>query len=225
MVKLNLFWHISMRVFSSFNNPKTLLIIFVHLQKKGMTNKAHLHDNFEVSFTLKGLSSILIGIYFFLLAYAYKYILDSFLIDDHALGFLSPESIEMLFISLAAVFILFSSLTLFFSGKRATKSFQLLLWNGKTKAVFLKYLIGIAILFSSLITLMNHGFVDFITPAFLILYAFFLFLTFNKTRKSIFVLGGLSLMLGVLCIVIPEYWYSAFTILGIAHITYGIVQR
>jgi hypothetical protein len=38
-------------------------------------------------------------------------------------------------------------------------------------------------------------------------------------------LGSLSLMLGVLCIVIPEYWYSALTILGIAHITYGIVQR
>ncbi|MGK0422017.1 MAG: hypothetical protein ACJAVE_001876 [Polaribacter sp.] len=190
-----------------------------------MIRKTHLHDNFEVSFTLKGFSSILIGIYFFLLAYAYKYIIDSFLIDDHALGLLSPQIIEIVFISLAAVFILFSSLSLFFSGKRTAKNFKILLWNGKTKAVFLKYLIGIVIVFSTLITLMNHGFIDFITPTFLILYALFLFLTFNKTRKSLFVLAGLSLMLGVLCIIIPEYWYSAFTILGIAHITYGIVQR
>jgi hypothetical protein len=190
-----------------------------------MIRKAHLHDNFEVSFILKSFSSILIGIYFFLLAYAYKYIIDSFLIDDHALGLLSPQIIEIVFISLAAVFVLFSSFSLFFSANRAAKSFQLLLWNRKTKAVFLKYLIGIAIVFSTLITLMNHGFIDFITPTFLILYALFLFLTFNKTRKSLFVLGGLSLMLGVLCIAIPEYWYSAFTILGIAHLTYGIVQR
>jgi hypothetical protein len=210
---------------SSIYNPKTVQIIFVHLQKIRMIKKAHLHDNFEVGFTLKGVSSILIGIYFYLLAYAYKYVINSFLIDDHALGLLSPQIIEIIFISLAVVFILFSSFSLFFSGKRAAKNFKLLLWNGKTKAVFLKYLIGIAIVFSTLITLMNHGFIDFITPAFLILYALFLFLTFNKTRKSIFILGGLSLMLGVLCFIIPEYWYSAFTILAIAHITYGMVQR
>ncbi|MFQ3182734.1 MAG: hypothetical protein ACI9Z4_002348 [Polaribacter sp.] len=190
-----------------------------------MARKGHLHDNFEVNFTLKSYSSMLIGIYFFLLAYVYKYIFDSFLVDDHALGLLSPQIIEIVFISLAAVFVLFSSFSLFFTAKKTAKSFHLLLWNGKTKAVFLKYLIGIAIVFSTLITLMNHGFIDFITPTFLILYALFLFLTFNKTRKSLFVLGGLSLMLGVLCIAIPEYWYSAFTILGIAHLTYGIVQR
>jgi hypothetical protein len=190
-----------------------------------MTRKGHLHDNFEVNFTLKSFSSMLIGIYFFLLAYAYKYIFDSFLVDDNALGLLSPQIIEIVFISLAAVFVLFSSFSLFFTAKKTAKSFHLLLWNGKTKAVFLKYLIGIAIVFSTLITLMNHGFIDFITPTFLILYALFLFLTFNKTRKSLFVLGGLSLMLGVVCIAIPEYWYSAFTILGIAHLTYGIVQR
>ena len=90
-----------------------------------MIRKTHLHDNFEVSFTLKGFSSILIGIYFFLLAYAYKYIIDSFLIDDHALGLLSPQIIEIVFISLAAVFILFSSLSLFFSGKRTAKNFKI----------------------------------------------------------------------------------------------------
>jgi hypothetical protein len=155
-----------------------------------MARKGHLHDNFEVNFTLKSYSSMLIGIYFFLLAYVYKYIFDSFLVDDHALGLLSPQIIEIVFISLAAVFVLFSSFSLFFTAKKTAKSFHLLLWNGKTKAVFLKYLIGIAIVFSTLITLMNHGFIDFITPTFLILYALFLFLTFNKTRKSLGVLGG-----------------------------------
>jgi hypothetical protein len=210
---------------TSFKLLESILIIFVHLQKTVMVKKAHLHDNFEVGFILKGFSSILIGVYFFLLGYTYKYILNSFLIDDHALGLLSPEIIEIIFISLAAVFVLFSSFPLFFSGRKAAKSFHLLLWNGKTKVVFFKYLIGIAIVFSSLISLMNHGFIDEITPTFLILYSIFLFLTRNKTRKSLLILSALSLALGIICFIIPMYWYSAFTILGIAHITYGIVQR
>jgi hypothetical protein len=190
-----------------------------------MVKKARLHDNFEVNFTLKGFTSILIGIYFFLLGYTYKYILDSYLIDDHALGLLSPQIIEIIFISLASIFVLFSSFALFFGGKRTSKRFQLQLWNGKTKAVFGKYLLGIGLVFSILIILMNQSYIDFITPVFLIIYALFLFLFKNKDRKNLLVLVILSLLLGILCFIIPGYWYSAFTILGIAHITYGIVER
>ncbi|MDX6746685.1 hypothetical protein SHK09_07770 [Polaribacter sp. PL03] len=190
-----------------------------------MIKNTHLHDNFEVNFTLKGFTSILIGTYFFFLAYAYKYILDSFLIDDHALGLLSPQIVEIIFISLAAVFVLFSSFALFFSGKRTSKRFQINLWNGKTKSTFLKYLIGIVIVFSTLITLMNLGFIDYIAPTFLIMYAFFLLLVRNKTRNNLLYLSGLSLLLGIYCLVIPGYWYSSLTILGIAHGTYGLIER
>ena len=139
-----------------------------------MAKNKHLHDNFEVNCSLKGFTSILIGVYFFLLSYAYKYILESFLIDDNTLGMLSPQIIEIIFISLAAIFVLFSSLALFFSAKRITKSFKTLLWNGKTKVAFLKYLVGIIVIFAVLITLMSLGFIDFMTPTFLIMYAFFL---------------------------------------------------
>ncbi|AUC86429.1 hypothetical protein CW731_14585 [Polaribacter sp. ALD11] len=190
-----------------------------------MVKNTHLHDNFEVNFTLKGFTSILIGVYFFLLAYAYKYILDSFLIEDHALGLLSAQIIEIIFISLAAIFVLFSSFSLFFSGRRNVKRFQQQLWNGKTKAAFRKYLIGILIVFSVLIFLMNKGLIDLITPVFLIQYSIFLFIFKNKTRKNLLFLSGISLLLGIYCLVIPGYWYSSLTILGIAHATYGIVER
>jgi hypothetical protein len=190
-----------------------------------MANNKHLHDNFEVNFSLKGFTSILIGVYFFLLSYAYKYILDSFLVDDHTLGMLSPQIIEIIFISLAVIFVFFSSFALLFSAKRITKSFKTLLWNGKTKVAFLKYLLLITVIFEVLITLMSLGLIDFITPSFLIMYALFLLLVKNKERKSILVLSGLSLALGIYCFVIPSYWYSSFTILAIAHATYGVVER
>ncbi|MFT5256489.1 MAG: hypothetical protein ACI9KF_000104 [Arenicella sp.] len=190
-----------------------------------MANNKHLHDNFEVNFSLKGFTSILIGVYFFLLSYAYKYILDSFLIDDHALGMLSPQIIEIVFISLGIVFILFSSFALFFSGKRIAQSFKTLLWNSKTKATFFGYLLGVIALFVILITLMKLGLVDFITPSFLIIYALFLFIIKKKERKSILILSGLSLALSIYCFIIPSYWYASFTILAIAHATYGVVER
>jgi len=90
---------------------------------------------------------------------------------------------------------------------------------------FLKYVIGIALLFILLTTLMKLGLVDFITPGFLFLYAVFLLIVKNETRKNILVLSGLSLLLSIYCFVIPSYWYSSFTILAIAHATYGVVER
>ena len=190
-----------------------------------MTNNKHLHDNFEVNFSLKGITSILIGVYFFILSYSYKYILDGFLIDGHTLEMLSLQSIEIIFISLAFIFVLFSSFALLFSAKRIAKSFKTLLWNGKTKVAFLKYLLLITAIFAVLITLMSVGLIDLITPSFLMMYALFLLIFKTKTHKKILFLIGLSLLLGVYCFVIPSYWYSSFTILAIAHVTYGVVER
>ncbi|MEN8775835.1 MAG: hypothetical protein ABF263_07470 [Polaribacter sp.] len=190
-----------------------------------MANKIHLHDNFEVNFQLKGFNSILIGIYIFLAAYVYKYVLDSYLIDDNPLALLSPQLIEILFISVAFFVTLLSSLALFFSGKRKAKRFQFKLWNGKTKTAFLKYLLGIFIISISVLTLKNYGNINFITPAFLFLYGLLLLILKNKGSKSLYILISLSMLLGILCILIPTYWYSSLTIVAIAHITYGVVVK
>ena len=53
------------------------------------------HDNFLVNFSLKGITSILIGIYIVIGAYALQFILDGFLTDGNPLGMMSTEIIEI----------------------------------------------------------------------------------------------------------------------------------
>jgi hypothetical protein len=190
-----------------------------------MVRKTVLHDNFEVNFTLRGFTSVLIGGYFFLLGYIYKYILESFLIEGHSVAFLSPEIIEIIFIALAATFVLISSLALFISGLRTARSFQQRFWNSKTTKFFMKFAIAVVFVFVLLTKLMTYGFIDLIMPVFLIIYALFLFAIRNKERKNLLFLSILSLLLGILCFVIPSYWNTTFTILAISHVTYGVVVR
>lgn len=197
--------------------------MYIYESYKIMSKHKYSHDNFSVNFVLKGFTSMQIGVYFLILGYTFKSILDGFLIDNNAMGMLSPQIIEILFIALLFLLVLFSSLALYFSGKRTAKRFQYKLFNQTTKKAILKYFTGIIILFSSIITLNNLGFINGIVPAFLILYSLFLFIFKNKERKNLLVLSGLSLALGLLCFVIPSYWYSSISILGIAHITYGFV--
>ena len=182
-------------------------------------------DNFSINFTLKGFTSILIGVYFFLAAYIIKTMLDSFLIDDNLMGMMSAEIIEFLIISITFLLFLFSSLALFFNGKRTSKKNNYKLWNAKTKSAFKKYLFFNAIVFVALIALMNFGYIDFITPIFLILYGFILFYFKSKDQKNLIILVGLCLLLAIICFLIPTYWYSSLVILGIAHITYGVVVK
>lgn len=183
------------------------------------------HDNFSVNFSLKGFTSILIGLYFLLASYIIKTMLYGFLIDDNTMGMMSAEIIEFLIISIAFFLFLFSSLALFFKGRRSAKKFHYKLWNGKTKSAFGKFILFIVIIFTTLIILMNFGQIDFITPIFLILYGLMLFFFINKTRKNLLILAGLCVFLAIICYLIPTYWYSSFVILGIAHLTYGVVVR
>jgi len=184
-----------------------------------------MHDNFSVNFVLKGFTSILIGIYFLIGSYVIKTILEGFLIDDNPAGMLSIEIIEFLGIAIAFLFFLFSSLAFFFRGKRLAKRFQYKLWNGKTKTAFFSYLIAILIIFTSELILLNLGLVDYLTPTFLLLYGVLLLVLKHKERKNLMILSGLCLFLAIICFLIPTYWYSSLTILGVAHITYGVVVK
>jgi hypothetical protein len=184
-----------------------------------------MHDNFQINFSLKGITSILIGTYIFIAGYLIKAILMGFLIDDNVIGMLSAEILEVLIIVIAFLVFLFSSLALFFAGKRSAKKFQHKLWNGKTKAAIWKYFLEIVIIFVILIVLMNQGYIDYITPAFLFLFGVLLFLFKKKKEKNLLILSSLCLLLAVMCILIPSYWYSSLSILGIAHITYGVVVK
>jgi hypothetical protein len=151
--------------------------------------------------------------------------LNGFLVDGNPMGFMSPEIIEILFILIGFIVFLFSLLALFFAGKRNSKRFHYKLWNGKTKIAFWKCITGIVLIFAILMSLASKGLENIITPAFLVLYGGLLLLLKGKSRKSIFSLVLVSFLLAVVSFLIPTYWYSSLTILGIAHITYGLIIK
>ena len=188
-----------------------------------MPKNTYLQDNNEVNLILKGFTSILIGIYLFCGAYLIKSILDGFLIDNHLTGMFSVEIIEYVALAILLLVFVFSSLALVFAGRRVAKRHQFKLWNAKTKKTAFRYLFLIAFSASMLIFLMNVGLINLITPTFLVAYGLILYLLRNDYRKKRFFLSGLAFALGVLCYFVPGYWSSAISILGIAHMAYGIV--
>jgi hypothetical protein len=183
------------------------------------------HNNFQLNFSLQGYASIQIGLYFLITAFAIKNILAGFLVDDHLLGMMSAEIIEVLISIITFLMFLFSSFALFFKGKRKAKKLQYNLWNTKTKINFWKYLVSFFLMFLLLIFLKNQGLIDYLTPTFLILYGLLLLLLKTENSKNLFILTGICALLAILCFIIPTYWYSSIYILGVAHITYGVVLK
>ena len=177
------------------------------------------------SFSLKGFTAIQIGMYFLLAAYLIKNILDGFLIDDNPMGMMSAQIIEITIISILIFVFLFSSLALFFSAKRRSKKLELSLWNPVSKYNLWRYLGSFLILFLLLYFLMNQGFIDLLSPIFMFFYALILFLINQKSNKYLQIISGICALLAVICFLIPSYWYASILILGIAHITFGIVVK
>lgn len=182
-------------------------------------------DNSEVNFSLKGNTSIQIGIYFLLGAYCIKTILDGFLIDDNPFGMLSPQILEVLVAILTILCFVLSSFALFFKGKRNAKKQGVLLWNSSTKSAVYKYISSFTILFLTLYFLTKQGRIDSLVPVFLIIYASILFVFKNKDQKNRLIISGICILLAIVCFLIPSYWYSSLFILGVAHSTYGIMVK
>lgn len=183
------------------------------------------HDNFLANFVLKGFTSILIGVYILLGSYLIKLILNGFLVDGNPMGFMSPQIIEILISTIAFLVFLFSSFALFFSGRRIARKFRFKLWNGKTKTTFIEYILFVILMFVTLFLLIKEGFIDFLTPAFLLLYGVLLIILRKTKNINLLILALISFLLAILCYVIPSYWYSALSILGIGHIVYGLAVR
>ena len=183
------------------------------------------HDNFQLNFSLKEYSSIQIGIYFLIAAFFIKSILEGFLVDDNPLEIMSPEIIEILILVIISSTLILSTLALFFKGRRKAKKLQYKLWNNKTKSDSIKYMGSFIIIFLVLIFLNKQGYINYLTPVFLIFYGISLLILKIKKSKNLFVLSGVCFLLAVICFLIPNYWYSSIFILGIAHIAYGIVVK
>lgn len=178
-------------------------------------------DNFQLNFSLKGFTSILIGAYLFIAGY----LLEAILNNATPLETLSPKAKEICTITIVFAFFLLASFTLFYMGKRNASQLKINLWNDKTKAAVKKYSSVSAVILISLIVLMNLELTNYLAPTFLVFYGTLLFLFKHKERKNLLVLSGLSLLLAIMCFLIPTYWSSSLSILGIAHVAYGVVIK
>ncbi|MFK8060596.1 MAG: hypothetical protein AB8B78_10945 [Polaribacter sp.] len=179
--------------------------------------------NSQLNFSLLGFTSIQIGIYILIGAYVIKNLLEDF----NSRNFLNIAKENLVFVIASIVFIilLFSFLALFFKAKRNARKHQLILWNHKKTTSFCYTFSAFFIFFSFSIVAFNLGYVTYITPSFLIFYAILLFLFKNKERKDILIISGVCLLFAAVCFLIPSYWYSSLFILGVAHITYGVVLK
>jgi magnesium-transporting ATPase (P-type) len=182
-------------------------------------------NHIQPNFSLQGYSSILIGIYFLCATFLIKKLIMGFLVDGNPLGALSPQIIEILILTIIFITFIFSSLTLFFNGKSKSKKLDYKLWNAKTKTILWKYLLSFIVIFLVLSYLIFFNYSDYLAPFFLLLYAVTLLFLKLKNSKNLFILAGVSLFLAIICFLIPNYWYSSLLILGIAHITYGLVVK
>jgi hypothetical protein len=183
------------------------------------------NDNLKVNLSLKGFSSIQVGLYFVIAAYLIEAILKGFLIDDNTMGMLSAEIIEIFVLVIAILTFLFSSFAIYFKSRRVSKKLGNPLWNPKTKTAIGIYIFSFMVIFSILIFLMNQGFIDYIVPVFLILYAIVIFILRDQEDKGSLLISGICLLLATLCFLIPTYWYSSLVILGLTHITFGVLKK
>ncbi len=184
-----------------------------------------MNNNLQINFRLQGIASILIGAFIFGVSYGIRTIIADFLVDDSTAGMLSVEILELLGIAILFLLFLSASLTLFFTGKKAAKKINYQLWNKASKNALRKYLLIVSFIFGGILILFYAGFVNYVTPFFLISYSALLFIFKNKARKNLLILCGICLLFATMCLLIPSYWYSSLTVLAIAHVTYGVVTK
>lgn len=187
-----------------------------------MSKILNTQSNFSVNFIVKGITSILIGAYILAGTYAINYLLDISLVDDSIIGKISPQNSQILIFLVVLLVLIASTFTIYFKGKKTVEKLNESLWNENSKAASKKYIIGFSIISLILITLFSLDFFNYITPIFLILYGVLLFILKNNERKNFLIIAGICILLAGYCFVIPSYWYSSLSILGIAHITYGV---
>ena len=183
------------------------------------------NDNSNTSnFLIRGFSSIQIGLYILLSSYLIKSSLDGYVLDGYLDNELSTTQIELFIQILVILTVLFSGLTMYFFGFQQSKKSNQDLWNKKSKESALKFSVLFSALLALLIFLNSEGKIEFIVPAFLFGFAIHHLLQ-SKFLKENLLIPGLCILLGIVCIVIPSYWYPSLLMLGIAFITLGISAK
>jgi hypothetical protein len=150
--------------------------------------------------------------------------LDGYVLDGYVDNELSDSQIELFIQILVILTVLFSGITMYFFGFRQAKTSNQELWNTKSKQTALKFIVLFSVLLTLLFFLKSEGKIEFITPVFLFGFAVHHLLQSKLVTENLLI-PGLCVLLGIVCIVIPSYWYPSLLMLGIAFITLGISAK
>ena len=178
----------------------------------------------RLNFSLNKTASILIGSFLFIGTFLINSIIEGveFYSNDTTIIF----SLKTKFYIAVTTFLifLFLILSIIFIEKIKAKKLDYTFWNSLTKDTFTNYSITLFSLFVILIFLLNQNYINLLAPFFLASYALILFLFKHKKDKNLLVISSICILLSIICFLIPSYWDSSIYILGIAHITNGIIS-
>lgn len=190
-----------------------------------MGKNKNLINNFSYNFKLRGVSSILIGIYIILGTFLIQTILIGYTTVDSPFSFLTIDMLELFIFAVTVLAILFSALALFFGNRRITRRLHYKVWNAHSKKsvwqFFGLFIFGYIIFFY----LLNAGFYDFIIPAFLICYGLLLSLLNYRKQPPLYIFTIISILFGFIALFFPTHWFYTLISLGTTHVIYGILVK
>ena len=175
-------------------------------------------------FSVKGFLSVQIGLYILLASYLIKSSLDGYVLEGFAGNELSTEQISLFIQLLVILTFLFSGLTLFFFGNHRARRSKQSLWDNRTKSEALKFLISFLVVFAVLYMLYTKNLNEYLGPVFLIGFGIHHILQTPISKEKLLI-PALCLLLTIICIIIPSYWYPSLLILAMAYITYGVAVK
>lgn len=177
------------------------------------------------NFKLRGLSSILIGVYIFIGAISVKELLGGFITDESPIGFLSIENLDMVIGIVTLLVLIFSLLAVFYGSRRNSRKLGHRIWNEPTKKsvwqTIVLFLFGYIIMFS----LVNNGYFNYVVPVFLICYGILLSLLNYSKFRPLFKFSITCMLLGVFVALFNDYWAHGLMGLGLMHVVFGILVR
>ncbi len=181
------------------------------------------HTN-KPNFSLNKTASIFIGSFLIIGTFIISSVIEGTLLKSNTSDVIFSSATKFYIATTTFLVFLFLVLSIFFIEKRKAKKMEYTLLNSSTKKRFLKYTICLFSLFLILIFLLQQDFVNILAPLFLASYAIILFVFKNKKDKKLLVISGICILLSIICFLIPSYWNSSIYIVGIAHITNGVVE-
>lgn len=173
--------------------------------------------------SLSGLSGITAGIFAIagVSVFCYQYSLNPFSNVKEQIKTLPPENITHALLTGMLILILSTLFAIYWTGRRSRKLNENI-WGSSSKRLLINTMIPL-ICSIAFCLLLAWELPDLVLPLSLIFYGMTLFNAGNFTISAIRSLGVVEMLLGIVCLALPEYHIIIWTFgFGVMHIVYGL---